>query len=194
MALIKCPECGNQISDKAITCPHCGYPITATHVVEKASTRRSFTVAYRSGPGFILPLCIILFCFALFFDISAIIILIFALNLFPVSVFLFAISIPIHIACIIDFVYFSMNNKLMNKNCIEYNAEKDKLILCALNGEIIEINAEDYITLKDNFFTDNMLHFTYKTSRGVARKVKLGYCSNREQIRSNIAKVTKQKL
>ena len=82
----------------------------------------------------------------------------------------------------------------MNKNCIEYNAEKDKLILCALNGEMIEINAEDYITLKDNFFTDNMLHFTYKTSRGVARKVKLGYCSNREQIRSNIAKVTKQKL
>lgn len=27
MALIKCPECGKEISEKAFTCPHCGYPI-----------------------------------------------------------------------------------------------------------------------------------------------------------------------
>lgn len=28
MALIKCPECGKEISDKAEKCPSCGYPIT----------------------------------------------------------------------------------------------------------------------------------------------------------------------
>lgn len=27
MALIKCPECGREVSDKAQTCIHCGYPI-----------------------------------------------------------------------------------------------------------------------------------------------------------------------
>ena len=27
MALITCPECGNQVSDKAKTCPNCGIPI-----------------------------------------------------------------------------------------------------------------------------------------------------------------------
>lgn len=27
MALIKCPECGREISDKAVSCPGCGYPI-----------------------------------------------------------------------------------------------------------------------------------------------------------------------
>ena len=27
MALIQCPECGKEISDKAGKCPHCGYPI-----------------------------------------------------------------------------------------------------------------------------------------------------------------------
>lgn len=27
MALINCPECSKQISDKAQACPHCGYPI-----------------------------------------------------------------------------------------------------------------------------------------------------------------------
>lgn len=27
MALVKCPECELQVSDKAIACPHCGYPL-----------------------------------------------------------------------------------------------------------------------------------------------------------------------
>jgi len=27
MALIKCPECGKEISDKAVSCPNCGSPI-----------------------------------------------------------------------------------------------------------------------------------------------------------------------
>ena len=26
--LIVCPECDLQVSDKALVCPHCGYPIT----------------------------------------------------------------------------------------------------------------------------------------------------------------------
>ena len=33
MALIKCPECGKQISDKASVCIHCGYPIQAEQVI-----------------------------------------------------------------------------------------------------------------------------------------------------------------
>ena len=27
MALIKCPECGKEISDKSKHCIHCGYPL-----------------------------------------------------------------------------------------------------------------------------------------------------------------------
>ncbi|MBN2037101.1 MAG: hypothetical protein JW768_10195 [Chitinispirillaceae bacterium] len=27
MALISCPECAKQMSDKASTCPHCGYSV-----------------------------------------------------------------------------------------------------------------------------------------------------------------------
>jgi RNA polymerase subunit RPABC4/transcription elongation factor Spt4 len=30
MALIACTECGQQVSDKAATCPHCGNPLTAS--------------------------------------------------------------------------------------------------------------------------------------------------------------------
>lgn len=32
MALIQCPECELQVSDKAIACPHCGYPIRENYV------------------------------------------------------------------------------------------------------------------------------------------------------------------
>ena len=27
MALIRCPECGKEVSDKAPACVHCGYPL-----------------------------------------------------------------------------------------------------------------------------------------------------------------------
>jgi len=27
MALMKCPECGKEVSTAASTCPHCGYPL-----------------------------------------------------------------------------------------------------------------------------------------------------------------------
>ena len=29
MALINCHECGKEISDRAVACPHCGCPIEA---------------------------------------------------------------------------------------------------------------------------------------------------------------------
>lgn len=39
MALITCPECGKEISDKAATCPGCGAPITGSQpVMQDADT------------------------------------------------------------------------------------------------------------------------------------------------------------
>lgn len=37
MSLIKCPECGKEISDKATICPNCGYPITNTNCTDHDS-------------------------------------------------------------------------------------------------------------------------------------------------------------
>lgn len=34
--LIKCPECNNEVSDKAVFCPKCGYPINSTVVTKKS--------------------------------------------------------------------------------------------------------------------------------------------------------------
>lgn len=34
MALIECPECGNQISDKAAKCPHCGFVTKKKNLID----------------------------------------------------------------------------------------------------------------------------------------------------------------
>lgn len=38
MALIKCSECGKEISDKAASCPNCGNPINVHMQVESTNT------------------------------------------------------------------------------------------------------------------------------------------------------------
>lgn len=40
MALIKCPECELQVSDKAISCPHCGYPLDKKGIRRKQPTSK----------------------------------------------------------------------------------------------------------------------------------------------------------
>ena len=48
MALIKCPECGKEISDKAENCIHCGYPI-ASLGKEKYATDQYTVILESSG-------------------------------------------------------------------------------------------------------------------------------------------------
>lgn len=45
MALIKCPECGKEISDKAKCCIHCGYPLDeiSSNEYKDISTRECLT-------------------------------------------------------------------------------------------------------------------------------------------------------
>jgi hypothetical protein len=38
MALINCPECTKEISDKAVSCPNCGVPLVKVEVYEPTST------------------------------------------------------------------------------------------------------------------------------------------------------------
>ncbi len=46
MALIKCPECRGDVSDKAAACPRCGYPIGRT-----AGGPRSVQIIEKTGRG-----------------------------------------------------------------------------------------------------------------------------------------------
>lgn len=41
MALIKCPDCGKQVSDQAVACPNCGHPIAKTSPSESSGQKPS---------------------------------------------------------------------------------------------------------------------------------------------------------
>ena len=191
--LIECPECKKTISDKAKTCPHCGYPIGESlddfNINSQKPKIGSFTVAFRGNPGSILGVVIGIGIFALIFVVAGILCLALTNYLYVVGAFSLAFGILLVITTIVYVSYFVHNSKNMSHNCIEYDSEKDKLVLCTLYGELIEIDVDDVIELKDNFFTDNMLLFTYRTKDNRAKKVKLGYCSNRDEIRANIRKI-----
>ncbi len=48
MALINCPECGKQVSDKAEQCPDCGLPINPTNK-PKSKPTQNIIVERREG-------------------------------------------------------------------------------------------------------------------------------------------------
>lgn len=69
MALIKCPECGKEISDKSYSCVHCGFPIRSrapqspnTHQAYSAPTQAKVKPQKRSSLGTIvsITICILL--------------------------------------------------------------------------------------------------------------------------------------
>lgn len=49
MALIKCPECGGQVSDKAEVCIHCGYPLKNITEINQQETYNEENVNIHNG-------------------------------------------------------------------------------------------------------------------------------------------------
>ncbi len=49
MALIKCPECGKEISDKAASCPSCGCPVTPVEDVAQQESPQTPAKTKRGG-------------------------------------------------------------------------------------------------------------------------------------------------
>jgi uncharacterized membrane protein YvbJ len=56
MALIKCSECGNQVSDKARACIHCGAPISESNNKKENVTTVQLTSKEIKKQGCIYPL------------------------------------------------------------------------------------------------------------------------------------------
>jgi hypothetical protein len=54
MALIKCSECGKQVSEKASACPKCGAPIAIAATNGSSSTNTTRAGAKLEGMGFVI--------------------------------------------------------------------------------------------------------------------------------------------
>lgn len=58
MALIECPECGKEISDKAIQCPNCGYPIEHSINPKFKTNKKKILLFVSIATAFVIVLCI----------------------------------------------------------------------------------------------------------------------------------------
>lgn len=70
MALIKCPECGKEISDKATACPNCGCPVIPSKQNESFNTDLATPKNGKKKGGCLKP---ILIFFVICIGISAVI-------------------------------------------------------------------------------------------------------------------------
>ena len=57
MALIKCPECGREVSDRAQACPQCGCPIAAVPVSTPQLQSRAVSVSFPDTPTLMKMKC-----------------------------------------------------------------------------------------------------------------------------------------
>lgn len=63
MALIKCPECGNNISSKADSCPNCGFEMSGKEIQKNQNKSHNF---FNKNSKFIIVIAIVLLAFLLF--------------------------------------------------------------------------------------------------------------------------------
>jgi len=72
MALIKCPECGRDISDSAVSCPNCGHPINKDNkTVVQIDTAPNKRRKYRVRSLILAPIFFISFILGLIWSGSA---------------------------------------------------------------------------------------------------------------------------
>lgn len=45
MTILSCPECGGKVSEAAVACPHCGYPMKTSEVAQAAAAVRQAAAA-----------------------------------------------------------------------------------------------------------------------------------------------------
>lgn len=55
MALIKCPDCKKEVSDKAYSCPNCGYPIDQIAIINYREIQETEIKDFVVGPLLIFP-------------------------------------------------------------------------------------------------------------------------------------------
>ena len=196
--LIRCPECGKEISDQSDKCIHCGFPLNKLNKEETHEVKKKVTIAIRSGPGSILGATIFIMVFGVLTTTGVTIADIYWLPdpyyaglAYLLLIFGF-FGLYCIVASILTFVRIGKNSRVYADNIV-YDPNTHKLILATINGRIVEIDPEQYVSLKDNMFTDNLLYFTYRDVSGKLIKLNLGYCANRDSIRMMLAKVMNKK-
>lgn len=137
MALIRCPECGKQISSKAKACPHCGFPLDD---VIKPNEEKPIIepVLERKKSSIVASIFLFLFLEVIFAGGFVFCVLMSVLNhevfqsldgLFIVLMLLFGAASLVAIGGLVTTIIDrAKNNNRLDRNLIEYDNEQKLLI------------------------------------------------------------------
>ena len=202
MALIKCPECGKDISDTISQCIHCGFRLKKeAPCVEEIKETGIKPICLRGGPsgagvfiainfiGGILSLGVAIFFLFYSQGIKE------YSGLLSLTIVFGVIALLLLPAGIRDVVRGYKNAKI-NEPCIKYNYDEDKVIIFTIKEKEIEVPIEQFYNITRGFWsTSNLLYFVYIDDSGKVRYTNLGYpLTNAKEVRYTLQKLKSKKL
>lgn len=195
MALIRCPECGGQVSDTCDVCIHCGYKLKSDENVEekKENSKDPMTLGYRGVPGYIKVTTIISFVVSFVSLITAFLCFKWSSEFSDVgygtifyidAVFLCIVSALLFLLAVIYVFKISINKKASIK-CIVYYPETKTIKINLLSGNEKEFNIKDFIALKGNFWTDFTAKIVFLKNNS-SKTYKLGFVENLSNLKKTL--------
>lgn len=180
MALVKCPECNKEISDRAISCPHCGLPLKEVKPKEneRPDLSKMEVILYRgikkslTAQVYLFVVCFVLFiAFGLFFVLmmGGVVGLIIGIISFVFAV----LCIPVFVVLLVKI----HNNSKFKQECLYYNDSNHTFYLVSWSKEITLIDAHEEIRVGNNAIG---LDETVVVHQG--RRINLGFSSSNLKI------------
>ena len=182
MALIRCPECGKQISSKAKACPHCGFPLDDVikpneekPVIEPILERKKSSIA--------TSIFLFLFLELVFAAGFVFCVLMSVLNhevfqsldgLFIVLMLLFGAASLIAIAgLVVTIIDRAKNNNRLDKDLIKYDKEQKVLIFYSFKDIELKIDPSKVLHLDGN--SKVFLYYIDDSKKKKTKMLTLGY-------------------
>ncbi len=144
MALIKCPECGKEISDQAPACIHCGFPLNK----QKEPVQQDEPILSRKKVNALIPIIIYVLIdtiIGLGFTLSIIFMDRYFWGIFVgVEIMLVFFTIVSIFAMVDAIVERAKNNNRLDINLIEYSKDKNELILRNHKDKTLTIEPQSF--------------------------------------------------
>ena len=182
MALIRCPECGKQISSKAKACPHCGFPLD--DVIKPNEEELAIEpILERKKSSIVASIFLFLFLELVFAAGFVFCVLMSVLNhevfqsldgLFIVLMLLFGAASLIAIAgLVITIIERAKNNNRLDKDLIKYDKEQKVLIFYSFKDIELKIDPSKVQHLDGN--SKVFLYYIDDSKKKKTKMLTLGY-------------------
>lgn len=143
MALIRCPECGNQISDESKVCIHCGYPLDLNTKEEQKEI-----ILDRASGDFVEPII-----WLVLLHVLTVPFLLYAIYIgWPLNLFFFIFDGLVELIGLIVVIFLIIevvqNNNRLCFPLIQYNHDKGEFILTNSKGKERIVSLENFVSVR----------------------------------------------